>query len=258
MWITTTSREQIYLGNQDKTGEVVKACFSLTVRTAAVKTWKQNAESGLLKWGKGNKVLLFSMPYLSTNWHRSSKAFTSNRKIAGCEDATLWKTCNETGTCVLSHFRRVRLYATLWTVPCQTPLAVRFSRQDYWSGLQALLQGIFPTKGSNPSLLSLRHWQSGSLLLVPPVTGMEETLEERIWGSWKLSSCQQQPRGTHYEHRQLKSRVWANTCRSHRRLCCPGLWVRAPEHWAGPGTARTQWALMISIHQHLWLQYLRS
>ena len=37
--------------------------------------------------------------------------------------------------CVLSHFSRVRLCATLWTVACQTPLSVGFSRQEYWSGL---------------------------------------------------------------------------------------------------------------------------
>ena len=32
-------------------------------------------------------------------------------------------------------------------------------------GYHALLQGIFPIQGSNPHLL---HWQTGSLLLVPP------------------------------------------------------------------------------------------
>ena len=32
----------------------------------------------------------------------------------------------------------------------------------------ALLQRIFPTQGSNPCLLSLLHWQVGSLPLAPP------------------------------------------------------------------------------------------
>ena len=32
----------------------------------------------------------------------------------------------------------------------------------------ALLQGIFPTQGSNPCLLCLLHWQESSLPLVPP------------------------------------------------------------------------------------------
>ena len=35
-------------------------------------------------------------------------------------------------------------------------------------GYHALLQGMFPTQGSNPRLLGLLHWQVGSLLLVPP------------------------------------------------------------------------------------------
>ena len=35
-------------------------------------------------------------------------------------------------------------------------------------GCHTLLQGIFPTKGSNPHVLSLIHWQVGSLPLVPP------------------------------------------------------------------------------------------
>ena len=29
----------------------------------------------------------------------------------------------------------VRLFATLWTVACQTPLSMGFSTQEYWSGL---------------------------------------------------------------------------------------------------------------------------
>ena len=33
---------------------------------------------------------------------------------------------------------------------------------------QDLLQGIFPTQGSNPCLLSLLHWQTDSLPLTPP------------------------------------------------------------------------------------------
>ena len=35
-------------------------------------------------------------------------------------------------------------------------------------GCRALLQGIFPTQGSNPYLLHLLHWQAGSLPLALP------------------------------------------------------------------------------------------
>jgi hypothetical protein len=35
-------------------------------------------------------------------------------------------------------------------------------------GCHALLQGIFPTQGSNLHLLCLLHWQAGYLPLTPP------------------------------------------------------------------------------------------
>ena len=51
---------------------------------------------------------------------------------------------------------RVRLFSTPWTLAYQASLSMGFSRQEYWSGCHFLLQGIFPTQGSNPSLL---HWR---------------------------------------------------------------------------------------------------
>ena len=49
--------------------------------------------------------------------------------------------------------------ATLWTVAHQTPLSLRFSRQEYCTeySLLSLLQGIFPTQGLNPALLHCRQ-----------------------------------------------------------------------------------------------------
>ena len=58
---------------------------------------------------------------------------------------------------MLSCFSRVWLFATLWTVACQAPLFMRFSRQEYWNGLPFPSQGIFLSQGLNPSLLSLLH-----------------------------------------------------------------------------------------------------
>ena len=55
-----------------------------------------------------------------------------------------------------------------------TPLSMRFSRQEYWSGCHFLLQEILPIQGSNPRLLCLLHWQVGSLppaLLGKPTGG---------------------------------------------------------------------------------------
>ena len=55
---------------------------------------------------------------------------------------------------VLSHFSPIGFFATLWTVARQASLSAEFSREEYWSGLHFLLQGIFPTQGSNPCLMS--------------------------------------------------------------------------------------------------------
>ena len=70
--------------------------------------------------------------------------------------------------CVLSCFSCAQLFVTPWTVASQAPLSMGFSRQEYWSGLPALLQGVFRTQESNPPLLCLLLWQVGSLPLVPP------------------------------------------------------------------------------------------
>ena len=36
---------------------------------------------------------------------------------------------------LLSHFSRVRLFATPWTAAHQAPPSMGFSRQEYWSGM---------------------------------------------------------------------------------------------------------------------------
>ena len=60
------------------------------------------------------------------------------------------------------------LSATPWTEALQAPLSKGFSRQEYWSGCHACLQGTFPTQGSNLSLSWLLQRQAGSLPLAPP------------------------------------------------------------------------------------------
>ena len=62
--------------------------------------------------------------------------------------------------CMLSHFSRVLLFVTLWTITCQAPLSMRFSRQEYWSGLP------FPPPGNllNPGIKPV-------FLMSPALTG---------------------------------------------------------------------------------------
>ena len=55
-----------------------------------------------------------------------------------------------------------------WTIARQAHLPWDSPGKNTGVGCHALLQGIFPTQGSNLSLLPLLHWQMGSLPLVPP------------------------------------------------------------------------------------------
>ena len=55
--------------------------------------------------------------------------------------------------CVCYSLSHVQLLATPWTVTCQAPLSMKFSRQEYRSGL------LFPSPGDllNPDLLNCRQ-----------------------------------------------------------------------------------------------------
>ena len=60
--------------------------------------------------------------------------------------------CVCVGVCVC-----VRLFVTPWTVAHQVLLFMEFSRQEYGMDCHSLLQGTFPTQGSNPSLLHYKQ-----------------------------------------------------------------------------------------------------
>ena len=55
--------------------------------------------------------------------------------------------------CVLSRFICVQLFATLWTIAHQALLSIRFSRQEYWSGLSCPSPGYLPNSGIEPASL---------------------------------------------------------------------------------------------------------
>ena len=50
----------------------------------------------------------------------------------------------------------VRLFAIPWTVACQAPSSVRFSRQEYWSGLPFPSPGDLPNPGIKPGSPALQ------------------------------------------------------------------------------------------------------
>ena len=60
---------------------------------------------------------------------------------------------------------RAQLFATPWTVACEAPQSMEFSRQGYWSGLPFPSPGHLPNPRIKPGSLTL---QADSLLPVPP------------------------------------------------------------------------------------------
>ena len=67
--------------------------------------------------------------------------------------------------CMRSHFSCIWLFANLWTVAHQAHPSMGFSRSGV--DCHALFQGIFPSQGLNPHLLSFLHWQGSSLSPIP-------------------------------------------------------------------------------------------
>ena len=51
---------------------------------------------------------------------------------------------------------RVRLFVTPWTVACQVPLSLEFSRQEYWTGLSFPSPGYLPNPGIDPRSSALK------------------------------------------------------------------------------------------------------
>ena len=62
--------------------------------------------------------------------------------------------------CILSGFNSVQLFVILWTVACQAPRFMGFSRQEYCSRLPFPSPGYLPNPGIEPKSPAL---QSDSL-----------------------------------------------------------------------------------------------
>ena len=80
---------------------------------------------------------------------------------------------------------RVQIFATPWAVACQALLSMGFSQQEYWSGLPCPPSGDLSHPRIKSLILSLLHWEVGSLPLVP--TGKSLSLAWWSHNVFKLS-----------------------------------------------------------------------
>ena len=65
----------------------------------------------------------------------------------------------------VNSFSHIRLFATPWTVAYQAPLSMKFSRQEYWSGLPYPSPGDLPDPGIKPMFPAV---QADTLPSEPP------------------------------------------------------------------------------------------
>ena len=63
-----------------------------------------------------------------------------------------------------SCFSHVRFFLTLWTVACQAPLSIGFSRQQYWSESLCPPPGDLPDPGLKPASPAAPALQADSYL----------------------------------------------------------------------------------------------
>ena len=66
---------------------------------------------------------------------------------------------------MLIHFHCIRISVTLWTEAHQSPLSMRFSRQEYWSGLPCPPPVVLPDPRMKPVTLVSPALQADSLPL---------------------------------------------------------------------------------------------
>ena len=123
-----------------------------------------------------------------------------------CRFFTLWAT-REAQTCLgwgwnvrhfifsmhvymLSHFSHVWLFVSLWTVACQVPLSMEFSRLEYWSVPPCPFPGDLPNPGIELHLMCSLHfrWILYHYCHLGSPHTQQESLKQRVVTSRIISS----------------------------------------------------------------------
>ena len=150
--------------------------------------------------------------------------------------------------CVLSHFSCIWFCVTLWTIACQAPLSLRFSRQEYWSRLPCPPPGDLP----NPRLLCFLQWEAGSLLAPP---GKPEWRPEMLFAHSTMY--------TPALHRKNYSASNGHLDEV-KKLCPPWTYTERRDHvqkknifclWITGSGQRNRTLLKWSLERHAYLKY---
>ena len=109
---------------------LLRECINTGDHASCIKTFNLNNEKGHWQWATDRQCNVEFTP----NAHYLLIFLTP----------LMWKRKFESLSCV-------RLFEIPWTVICQAPLSMEFSRQNYWSGLPFPSPGNFPSPGMEPT-----------------------------------------------------------------------------------------------------------
>ena len=83
--------------------------------------------------------------------------------------------------CVYAHaLSHVHLFAFPWTIACQAPLSMEFSRQEYWSGLPFHSPGDCPDSGIKPVPPAFPALAGAFFTTVPPEKPLNSEISRSI------------------------------------------------------------------------------
>ena len=134
------------------------ACSRLTCWWASGWVWVEGYTSR--SWECGRESWSFLTSSLSARHQGSGHGCNP-----GWPQVSWWSLLCE---CVLSHFSDVQLILTVWTVVCQAPLSMGFSRKEYCSGLPCPPPGDLPNPRIKPTSLMSPALAGGFFPTRPP------------------------------------------------------------------------------------------
>ena len=109
---------------------------------------------------------LFMFPWTAA--HHASLSFTVSQNLLKLKPLIQWCHPTISSSITAQNVQVMSDFANPWTVASSRLCPWGCPSKNTGVGCHFLFQGIFLTRGLNPHLLCLLHWQAGSLLLAPP------------------------------------------------------------------------------------------
>ena len=142
--------------------------------------------------------------------------------------------------------------ATPWTVACQAPLSMGFSRQEYWSGLQYPSPGDLPKPGIEPGS---HAWHAD--FLPTELWGKPQTIRKHmvIFGYWTCLI----PLNNSSNLCPVSIIKWTLQMEAKRRTCSRShklkrsIWIWPKGTASSSDTCKLRYALNLCIGRWFWL-----